>query len=197
MPSFPVSLVLWKKLSSPGGKQTMKTKITIFAALAMVVLSFGLFRIYSSYANSGNSALFAAIDSGNIPEVRRLVENGADVNGVGSDDISPLGYAAMKGSSSAAQILVDHGANVKFKGAVGTTALYLSAQYGHPDITQMLLAKGADPNVKTDRGHSVLDVAESARRVRSYSKNQRRPPTIADFDQIIQMLQQAGARAGT
>ena len=197
MPSSPSSLVLLKKPSLQQVEQIMMTKITIFAALATVALSFGLFRIYSSYANSGNSALLAAIESGNSPEVRRLVENGADVNGVDSEGVTPLWHAAFRSSGSVAQILIDHGANVKFRGTAGTTPLYLSAEYGHPDITQMLLAKGADPNVKTNSGQSVLDVAESARRVKSRSKNQRRPPTIADFDQIIRMLQQAGAKAGT
>ncbi|CAM9908196.1 unnamed protein product [Ectocarpus sp. 13 AM-2016] len=57
--------------------------------------------------------------------------------------MSPLTFAAEKGSSSVVKILLKHGANVSIKENCGSTALHLSSQHGHPTVTRLLPSAGA------------------------------------------------------
>jgi beta-lactamase regulating signal transducer with metallopeptidase domain len=57
-------------------------------------------------------ALGKAAGDGDLPAMRRLLEAGVDVNGVGKDDNTPLIRAVLKDRLEAAQILLDHGAEV-------------------------------------------------------------------------------------
>ncbi len=57
-------------------------------------------------------ALELAAEHGDLPAMSRLVDAGADVNGVGKDQNTPLLRAVFKNRLDAAQWLLDHGAQV-------------------------------------------------------------------------------------
>ena len=57
-------------------------------------------------------ALGNAAAAGDLPAIQRLLDAGADVNGVGKDDDTPLIRAVSKDRLEAAQFLLDHGAQV-------------------------------------------------------------------------------------
>jgi hypothetical protein len=57
-------------------------------------------------------ALEAAASNGDLPAMQRLVDAGADVNGVGKDHNTPLIRSVFKNRLEAAQWLLDHGAQV-------------------------------------------------------------------------------------
>ncbi len=178
----------------------MKKK-SIFSAIAILLLiAVGLGLVSLGYSRwhhiQLNAALQKAVDADDATWAQQLLDQGADVDAIIPEGLTALMRACQSGRENAARALIQHGADVRFQGVVGASPLYLAAEYGFPNIVKMLLDKGADPNANTHSGHTVLDVAESARRVKSRSSNQLRPPTLAQFDEIIQLLHQAGAKRG-
>jgi hypothetical protein len=175
----------------------MKHSKTLLALLASVLVLVGvMFFLYPRWhQKQANIALQNAVSGSDAARVQQALTEGADVDMVADQGMTPLSRAAMRSQDDIARILIQHGANVRWTDVYGNTPLYLAAQYGSPEIVRMLLAKGANPNVQTRLGHTVLDVAQSIRRVRSGSSFPNRHPTIAEIDQVIALLHQAGAKS--
>ena len=176
----------------------MKHLKTLLGLLASVLVLAGvMFFLYPRWHQKQlNVTLQNAVSGSDAAQVQQALTEGADVDTVADQGMTPLSRAAIRSQDDIARILIQHGANVRWADAYGNTPLYLAAEYGSPEIVRMLLAKGANPNVRTKLGHSVLDVAQSIRRVRSGSSFPNRHPTIAEIDQIIALLYQAGAKKG-
>lgn len=102
--------------------------------------------------------LFSAARSGDIPVVRRLVENApALVNAEWSewDCSSPLDAAVVGGQREVIRFLIAHGANVN---AMDT--LNLAVMSGNLEIMQMLLEAGANVDCRTmGEGQTPLHLA--------------------------------------
>lgn len=179
-------------------RTTNNRRVAIYACFALLLLlSIALLSRYPQHRQvSLNNELQSTSIKGSASQILQLVESGANVNDVDSQGGTPLMHAANSGNEEAIKALVEHGADVQKKGVGGVTPLYLAAQYGYPAIVKILLSKGANANTTTDRGKTALDVAESARRIKSRSSNKVRHPLVADFDEVIQLLQRAGAKPG-
>ena len=125
---------------------------------------------------NGESALSIASYMGFLPQVKQLVEAGAEVNFYGWP---PLSYAAYNGHLAVADYLIKRGAEVNAKTANGSTALFFAARFGHPEVIELLLKNNADPTVVNEYGDTAVDWALK-------SKN----TDIAD------VLRAAGGRSG-
>ena len=86
------------------------------------------------------SRLARAAERGQVAKVRKLIEQGADVNARGR-----------------AQKVED--ANFEWWLPAGRTPLYLAAQNGHVEVVQLLLDRGADPNLGDEYGETPLHQA--------------------------------------
>jgi len=91
--------------------------------------------------------LVDASKTGNTQEMARLLDAGVDVDGVGSDDFTPLTRAAVSGQAAAVRLLLSRGAQVDKPRLPGWnyTALCLAKTV---EIAQMLKDAGADVNAK-------------------------------------------------
>ena len=110
----------------------------------------------------GSTALHGACYWGSIEAARLLLDHGADVNAVTTDDflqIHPLGCAVAtpdvpnpSQDESAVLRLVDllleRGADVNARRRDGMTALHSAAHRGHLQVIRRLLEQGADPNIR-------------------------------------------------
>lgn len=106
--------------------------------------------------------LHVAALGGDMAEVRRLVEAGADVNAVSVYQATPLHWA-VQGSSVKPDILsylVEHGADVNAKNTWGVTPLHLTSSFGNVPATRRLLDLGADPTVRDDMNQTPVDKAK-------------------------------------
>jgi ankyrin repeat protein len=83
-----------------------------------------------------------------LPELKMVIEAGADVNIKNEKGETALMHAAWRGSTNAAKILIDAGANINACSDEGQTALIYASGYGHSAIVQMLIDIGADVNHK-------------------------------------------------
>ena len=95
--------------------------------------------------------------------MRRLVGNGARVNGANKDGITPLMLASAAGRTETVRELVRLGADVNIKAHryPGDTALYYAVLNNHPEVIKILLDTGADPHTRMG-AYSMLGIAASS-----------------------------------
>jgi ankyrin repeat protein len=99
--------------------------------------------------------LYDAIDKGDYNEVKRLVENGADVNAStkGKVTYSPLHRTVLfRKDMEISKILVQNGAKVNARNNLGRTPLYHAARAGQKEMVAFLLSNGANPKIKDNHG---------------------------------------------
>jgi TolB-like protein len=107
------------------------------------------------------TTLINAILSDQMETVKLLIDQGADVNEKGSDNFTPLHWAAYYGKAEMARILLNKGAQVNARSEAYGTPLTLAAQYGFTDTVKVLLEKGADINIADSYGRTALSYAEA------------------------------------
>ena len=106
-----------------------------------------------------NEILVQAVTKGSVPQIRYLLERGADPNTI-SDGYTVLRWALMADHIEIAKMLLDRGANPNIRNNVDNkTALMWASRDGHTEIAKMLLDREADPNIKDIEGFSPLIVA--------------------------------------
>jgi len=110
--------------------------------------------------------LFVACGQGDVDAVRRLLDEGAEVDRANKYGATPLFVACERGHVDAARLLLDNGADVHKASNKNRTPLHAAAYEGHIDVVRLLLAHGADADVDEDgdtpaagaksKGHSAV-----------------------------------------
>jgi ankyrin repeat protein len=106
--------------------------------------------------------LHAAAHAGDIDEVNRLVEAGADVNARSLYQATPLHWA-LKGSSVVPDIfsiLVKNGADVNAQDNARKTPLHIASSFGNIPAAERLLSLGASLEIKDEGEQSPVDRAK-------------------------------------
>jgi lysophospholipase len=88
-------------------------------------------------------ALCAVAGAGDLAEVRRLIESGADVNAGDYDGRTALHLAASEGRLEVVRLLVERGARIDARDRWGGTPLTDALRHGHKDVAHLLFARGA------------------------------------------------------
>ncbi len=105
-----------------------------------------------------------AAKKGNLAEIARLLDAGADIEGKGgffSLGQTPLAIAVWYGRDEAVRLLLERGANTEARDDSGDTPLLVAATFGRDKIAELLLEHGADPRVRGEGGEkeSAADIA--------------------------------------
>ncbi len=112
-------------------------------------------------AHNGESVLGRAVAGGYNLLVERLLAAGADIDGPGREEQTPLMIAARSGRVRSVALLLKQGADVNAVDAKnGNTALMLAANRGLIDIVELLLAADANTNIRAKDGWTALAAAE-------------------------------------
>lgn len=94
-------------------------------------------------------SIIDACDSGDLEAVRRLLEEGRNVNEMTDEGESLLSLACSSGYLELAQLLLATRANVEDRGLKDTTPLMEAASAGHVDIVRLLLNHVSNNHIKT------------------------------------------------
>lgn len=94
---------------------------------------------------TSDDPLHDACYAGNKDEVKRLLDQGYDVNLRDATKATPLHYAASGGHVEIVNMLLDRGADIHAQGHQDFTALHLAYFNGHFKAISCLLTHGADP----------------------------------------------------
>ncbi|MGS5086392.1 ankyrin repeat domain-containing protein [Hydrogenophaga sp. A37] len=82
--------------------------------------------------------LLQAVAEGDAEGVRRLLAQGADVNGRDGTGRSALMLAAQRGDAAMVKLLLEAGANAQLRDPRGRSAADLAEQAGHPALLPLL-----------------------------------------------------------
>ena len=106
--------------------------------------------------------LIGAARSGDLGEMRRLLDAGADPNATGGvNGWTVLQHAVHKNQAAAVRLLLERDADPNLAPPSNVTALMMAAGYGQAEIVRILLQAGADPRQRNGDGRTALDFAVS------------------------------------
>jgi hypothetical protein len=91
-----------------------------------------------------NRALLEAAEDGDVNDMTKLLDAGANVNAKFNGDGTALIVAAREGHMPAVKFLLDRGADVDLAVPGDGNALIMAAREGHEDIVKLLLDRGAN-----------------------------------------------------
>ncbi|MEW6350719.1 MAG: ankyrin repeat domain-containing protein [Thermodesulfobacteriota bacterium] len=110
----------------------------------------------ASAASLLDEQVLAAANRGDLAQVRRLLDKGADPNAKDAIGNMVLGEAAFSGNLDLVKFLIDQGSDVKAKRPDGQTVLMCAAIGGNPQVVRLLVEMGLDVNAKTSGGETAL-----------------------------------------
>lgn len=90
------------------------------------------------YSSTGPAAFFAAIEAGDIATIKRLLQDGADLEMINEYDRTPLWRAVEIGQRSIVRLLLEKGASTKTQNAYGQDILGWAVVNSRDDVIEML-----------------------------------------------------------
>ena len=87
---------------------------------------------------TGWTPLHYAASGGNVPLLKLLIENHADIDAESPNGTTPLMMAAMYGTGAAVELLLQEGADPRLKNQQGLTALEFAQRAERPDAIKSL-----------------------------------------------------------
>ena len=105
-----------------------------------ILKQYGFFNINQKFI--GGSLLHQAISNKDIELVEKLVEDGANVNIIDEEGMTPLMKAVY--SLDLCELLIDNGANIHVLNNYNDSVLSCAGKYGVPDVINLLIFQGAD-----------------------------------------------------
>lgn len=116
----------------------------------------------SHHANTKDTMIpYTVAYLGQLDVLKKLVEQGVNVNSKIGNDQSLIFAAARGEQLDMIDYLVRQGADVNCKDDDGNTALYSAASRGHLKTVKSLIECGADINIKNNEGRTVLHTTAS------------------------------------
>ncbi len=134
--------------------------------------------------------MLQAVREYNIDQIKKLLENGADVNAADKDGWTLLHIISINDRLAAGQpeagkysidlvrLLLELGADIQARTECGNTPLHYACTHGMVDVTRLLLESGADPEAENHFGVTPLDLAINCRPVSD------REPLLTVFQQF-------------
>ena len=141
----------------------MRRRFRVLASVvAVAIFGAALSVQVNGAALKSDMLLVAAARTSDVAEVRRLIEQGVDVNQAEPDGATALHWASHQNDPEIVKLLLDAGAAVAVVNRYGVQPLSLAAENGNAVILELLLEAGADPNASLPEGETALMTAARA-----------------------------------
>ncbi|MGI9338827.1 MAG: ankyrin repeat domain-containing protein [Gammaproteobacteria bacterium] len=98
----------------------------------------------------------SALDDINLPEIKGLIDDGADINTKGESGMTALHFASIRGHTETVLAFIKAGADINAKLKNGRTALHMAAFSGRTKTALALVKAGADIDAKDNGGSTPL-----------------------------------------
>lgn len=112
-----------------------------------------------STINPAPGTFYAAAADGNLESVKKMLEDGQDINAQDKDGVTALAWASIRGRVDVARYLVEQKADPALSDNKGLTPLHKACLFGNKDIIQLLMDAGADVNAEGPQGVKPLAIA--------------------------------------
>ncbi len=109
-----------------------------------------------AHPQGGQTALFTAVESGNLDDVKLLLKSGADPNVIERSGHTAFVMAALMGNADVVKLFLESGTNPNVSDESGRTVLMSAAAGSDPEMVKLLLQYGADPHVVNTDGQTAL-----------------------------------------
>jgi ankyrin repeat protein len=103
-----------------------------------------------------------AVRTNDIPQLKALLDAGADVNNRDNLGGTPLHVAAVLGYTQAAELLIMRGAKIDAEDVRGLRPVHAAAWSDNNETLELLISKGADINARDKDGVTPLHAAALA-----------------------------------
>jgi len=103
--------------------------------------------------------LHRAAGRGDVAQITRLLDRGADIEARSELGFTPLHGAAQEGQSRAITTLLGRGAKIESRDMFGFTPLHTVAYFRHSVAIITLLDRGADAKARNNAGKRPIDLA--------------------------------------
>ena len=188
-----VSLALLKNGADPSQGDNIGNTPLLQAAhfgqkqLLLILLDWGGPHLIENANLRLTTPLMRASQEGHEDVVRLLLEKGAQVNRVNSEQMSALMLAAQRGHASTIKLLIKFGANLN---ALITqhrsNALHLACKRSHTEAVRVLVTAGCELWEKDIRGRNARDIARR--------KGAKEIVDLVDGDVQIRLMQEEARR---
>jgi uncharacterized protein len=112
------------------------------------------------FANPKVAALAEAAKQGNIDGIQRAIREGANVNAVGKDGVTPLLFVLSNTDNiEGMKVLLKAGADPNYMAPNGGCAVILAAGAENIEILQIMLDGGGNPNLRNKDGEPATFTA--------------------------------------
>ncbi|CAD7700374.1 unnamed protein product [Ostreobium quekettii] len=114
-----------------------------------------------STGNLSCSALYCAASSGQLEAVDLLLQHGAEVDAICTNDCTALHVAASNGHAQVVKRLLEAGADPDLQAANGAAAIHNAVNNLHLEALEMLLTADCDVDIQNSGGNTALHIAAS------------------------------------
>ena len=114
---------------------------------------------FSLWGCASSTPLIKASTNGDYASVKKLIDEGNNINEPDSNGATPLMHSIWKGKTEVAKYLIESGANLNTKDKEGYDALFYAIEYGQLEIVKSLIDKGANLESKDSVGLTPLGYA--------------------------------------
>ena len=115
----------------------------------------GLILLAGVAASAFGSPLYDAVNSGDLPKTKQLLDGGSNLEQPLPSGETPLLVAALEGHAEIVELLLSRGANVLARNDRGFTALHAAAYTGHLATVELIVADGLNVNDAENRFHAT------------------------------------------
>lgn len=115
--------------------------------------------VAGTFPDTKVAALVRAAEADDTAKMQALVRQGANVNAMGKDKITPLVWVMANRNYAGVEALLKLGANPNLKGMYGNSPMWLAAGRHDPRMLELMLKHGGNPNIVGAGQRTALEEA--------------------------------------